>query len=81
MNQTKLLLLEGWTKALDQLLTQKNIKAWFKVAKMQLFNLIAMDDKIKTSSIYTTTIANSEGESKNDYTSHDQVGLSQQWGE
>jgi hypothetical protein len=62
-------------------LTKQNIKAWFKLAKMQLLNLKAMDDKIKTSSIYTTTIANSEGESKDDYTSNDQVGLSQQWGE
>jgi hypothetical protein len=39
-----------------------------------------MDDKIKTSSIYTAPIADSEGESKNDHTSNDQVGLSQQWG-
>lgn len=48
---------------------------------MQLLNLKAMDDKIKTSNIYTTTIAKIEGESKDDYTSNDQVGLSQQWGE
>ncbi len=81
MNRTKLLLLEGRTKALDQLLTKQNIKAWFKIAKMHLFILKAMDDKIKTSSIYTTTIAHSEGESKNGYTSYDQVGLNQQWGE
>jgi hypothetical protein len=41
VNRTKLLLLEGWTKALDQLLTKQNIKAWFKLAKMQLLNLKA----------------------------------------
>ncbi len=45
---------------------------------MQFLNFKAMDDKIKTSSIYTTIIANSEGESKDDYTSNGQVGLSQQ---
>jgi hypothetical protein len=60
------------------LLTKQNIKVWFKVAKMQFLNFKAMDDKIKTSSIYTTIIANSEGESKDDYTSNGQVGLSQQ---
>ncbi len=47
---------------------------------MQFLNLKAMNDNIKTSNIYTTPIANSEGESKDDYTSNDQVDLSQQWG-
>jgi hypothetical protein len=67
-------ILSRWVdKALNQLMTKQNIKAWFKVAIIWHLKPKVMDNKIKPSSIYTSRIVKSKSESENDYTSNGQV--------
>ncbi len=69
----KIILIRWMDKALNQLMTKQNIKAWFKVARIWHLKPKAMDDKTKPSNIYTSKIANSKSESENDYTSNGQA--------
>lgn len=78
-NELDKIILVGWVdRALNEFMTNKNIMSRFKVTRIWLFNLKAMDAKIGPINIYTIVNSNHEAEGEGHYTLDDEVHPIQQ---
>jgi len=68
-------------QALEQWLTQKNIKFKFKTTCIWLINPKVMERKIRPSKVYTIAININNAKNEEDYTIEEEIQNNQHWGE